>query len=96
LLEDVVSGSVKKYAVLFVYQKLSLDLAPLDREVMSDKRWLCFILEQILSNAIKYTHAGSVRIYMQSEKLVIKDTGIGIRDEDLPRIFTKGYTGCNG
>lgn len=95
-LEDSVSASVKKYAVLFVYQKLSLELIPIDREVMSDKRWLAFILEQILSNAIKYTYTGGVKIYMQNEKLVIEDTGIGIRAEDLPRIFMKGYTGCNG
>lgn len=95
-LEDIVSASVKKYAVLFVYQKLSLELIPIDREVMSDKRWLAFMLEQILSNAIKYTYTGGVKIYMQNEKLVIEDTGIGIRAEDLPRIFMKGYTGCNG
>lgn len=95
-LEDIVSASVKKYAVLFVYQKLSLDMVPTDRKVMSDKRWLGFILEQILSNAIKYTYTGGVKIYLQNEKLVIEDTGIGIRAEDLPRIFMKGYTGCNG
>lgn len=95
-LEDIVSASVKKYAVLFVYQKLSLDMVPTDKKVMSDKRWLGFILEQILSNAIKYTYAGGVKIYLQNEKLVIEDTGIGIRAEDLPRIFMKGYTGCNG
>ena len=95
-LEDIVSASVKKYAILFVYQKLSLDMVPTDRKVMSDKRWLGFILEQILSNAIKYTYAGGVKIYLQNDKLVIEDTGIGIRAEDLPRIFMKGYTGCNG
>ncbi len=95
-LEDIMSASVKKYAVLFVYQKLSLDMVPTDKKVMSDKRWLGFILEQILSNAIKYTYAGGVKIYLQNEKLVIEDTGIGIRAEDLPRIFMKGYTGCNG
>ena len=95
-LEDIVSASVKKYAILFVYQKLSLDMVPTDRKVMSDKRWLGFILEQILSNAIKYTYTGGVKIYLQNEKLVIEDTGIGIRAEDLPRIFMKGYTGCNG
>ena len=95
-LEDIVSASVKKYAVLFVYQKLSLDMVPTDKKVMSDKRWLGFILEQILSNAIKYTYTGGVKIYLQNEKLVIEDTGIGIRAEDLPRIFMKGYTGCNG
>jgi signal transduction histidine kinase len=96
LLDDVVSASVKKYAVLFIYQKLSLDLTPVDGEVMSDKRWLSFIVEQILSNAIKYTYTGGVKIDMQNGKLVIEDTGIGIRAEDLPRIFMKGYTGCNG
>lgn len=95
-LEDIVSASVKKYAILFVYQKLSLDMVPTDKKVMSDKRWLGFILEQILSNAIKYTYAGGVKIYLQNDKLVIEDTGIGIRAEDLPRIFMKGYTGCNG
>ncbi len=95
-LEDIVSASVKKYAILFVYQKLSLDMVPTDRKVMSDKRWLGFILEQILSNAIKYTYTGGVKIYLQNEKLVIEDTGIGIRAEDLPRIFMKGYTLCNG
>ena len=95
-LEDIVSASVKKYAILFVYQKLSLDMVPTDKKVMSDKRWLGFILEQILSNAIKYTYTGGVKIYLQNEKLVIEDTGIGIRAEDLPRIFMKGYTGCNG
>lgn len=95
-LEDIMSASVKKYAVLFVYQKLSLDMVPTDKKVMSDKRWLGFILEQILSNAIKYTYTGGVKIYLQNEKLVIEDTGIGIRAEDLPRIFMKGYTGCNG
>ncbi len=96
LLEDIVSASVKKYAVLFVYRKLLLDMVPTDRKVMSDKRWLGFILEQILSNAIKYTYSGSIKIYMQDAQLVIEDTGIGIRAEDLPRIFMKGYTGCNG
>ncbi len=96
LLGDIVTASVKKYAVLFVYQKLSLDITPFKKEVMSDKRWLGFIVEQILSNAVKYTNSGGVKIYMQNEELVIEDTGIGIRPEDLPRIFMKGYTGCNG
>lgn len=96
VLEDIVTASVKKYALLFVYQKLSLDLMPFQKEVMCDRRWLAFIVEQILSNAIKYTNAGGVKIYMQSEELVIEDSGMGIRAEDLPRIFMKGYTGCNG
>lgn len=51
----------------------------------------------MLSNAVKYTPKGSVSIYMEgSSTLVIEDTGIGIRKEDLPRVCEKGYTGYNG
>jgi signal transduction histidine kinase len=95
-INDIVRESVKKYGVMFVYKKLSVDISPLGNEVMSDKRWLCFILEQILSNALKYTNAGGIRIYMEGAALTIEDSGIGIRPEDLPRIFAKGYTGYNG
>ena len=95
-LGTIVHESVKKFGVLFVYQKLSVDISLISGRVISDKRWLSFILEQVLSNALKYTPSGGIRIYMQSGTLVIEDSGIGIRPEDLPRIFSKGYTGRNG
>lgn len=95
-LGGIVHESVKKFGVLFVYKRLSADISPIDAAVMSDRRWLLFILEQIVSNAIKYTMSGGIRVYMQNRQLVIEDSGIGIRPEDLPRIFTKGYTGYNG
>lgn len=95
-LSRIVHESVKKFGVLFVYQKLTIDIAPIRHAVTSDKRWLGFIIEQILSNALKYTPAGGIRICMEGRALVIQDSGIGIRPEDLPRIFTKGYTGYNG
>lgn len=95
-LGDIVHESVKKFGVLFVYKRLSIDIPPIDEVVTSDNKWLCFIVEQVLSNALKYTPSGGIRVYMQSGMLVIEDSGIGIRPEDLPRIFAKGYTGYNG
>lgn len=98
-LDDIIRQAVKKYAPLFIRKKLTLVYTPVNCQVLTDEKWLEFVLEQILSNAIKYTKRGSVAIYMdeQAEKtLVIADTGIGIAAEDIPRVFEKGYTGGNG
>jgi len=95
-LNEIAHAAVKKYSLLFVYNKLTIEIEPLDKEVVSDSMWLGFILQQLLSNCVKYTHSGGVRIYMERGALVVRDTGIGIRKEDLPRIFEKGYTGYNG
>ena len=62
-----------------------------------DKKWFSLIIEQLLSNALKYTKNGSIKIYFSNDNtLCIEDTGIGIKPEDIPRIFDKGYTGYNG
>ena len=67
--------------------------------MLTDPKWLGFVIGQCLSNALKYTKTGGIHIYLSESRphtLVIQDTGIGIRTEDLPRIFEKGFTGCNG
>ena len=95
-LNEIARAAVKKYSLLFVYSKLTVQIEPLAKDIPCDRMWLEFILCQLLSNSVKYTHTGGVRIYMQKNALVVEDTGIGIRREDLPRIFEKGYTGYNG
>jgi signal transduction histidine kinase len=95
-LEDIVNQSIKKYAPLFIYKKLSVYVEEFHETVATDSKWLAFILEQLLSNAVKYTYQGGVTITYRDKTLRIIDTGIGIRSEDIDRIFEKGYTGYNG
>lgn len=96
-LDDIVRQAVKKFAGEFIQRKLTLNYDEVKMSVITDEKWLSFVIEQILSNALKYTRNGGVSIYLENGGvLCIKDTGIGIEAEDLPRIFEKGYTGYNG
>lgn len=99
-LEDIVKQVVRKYAGLFIGKKIKLDFKPLNVEVLTDEKWLVFVIEQIISNAIKYSREeGTISIYMDKDNdktLIIEDNGIGIKEEDLPRVFEKGFTGFNG
>ncbi len=96
-LDPILRSAVKKFSGEFIDRRLALDLRPTGLRVLTDEKWLSFVLEQLLSNALKYTPAGSVSVYMEPHAvLCIADTGIGIAPEDLPRIFDAGYTGLNG
>ena len=96
-LDEVVKDTVKKYAALFINKKIKLNYVSHETMVISDKKWLSFAFEQILGNSVKYSSTnGEITIETFENKLVIEDKGIGIKEEDLPRIFEKGFTGFNG
>ena len=122
MLDEVIRPSIHKYARQFIQKQLRLAYTPCELMAVTDKKWLGFVLDQLLSNAVKYTKQGGVTIRVcggehpwddiageqkedqaaasdksvQRIRIIIEDTGIGIRAEDLPRVCEKGYTGYNG
>lgn len=98
-LDEIVRQAVRKYSAMFILKKIRLEYEPCKEIVLTDEKWLLFVLEQLLSNALKYTEKGFIRIRMEQGSpavLLIEDSGIGIQAEDLPRVFEKGFTGYNG
>lgn len=96
-LDDLIRPVLHRFAPDFISRRLSLTYEEIPFRILTDQKWFCFLLEQFLSNALKYTREGGIRIFMAGETvLCMEDTGIGIAEEDLPRIMEKGYTGFNG
>lgn len=95
-IQQIVKQAIKSYSKTFIYKGIRLNLADTDQVVVTDEKWLLFVVKQILSNSLKYTDSGQITIDIKDDTLLIKDTGIGIQPEDIPRIFEKGFTGYGG
>ncbi len=94
--DNVLRQAARKYAPLFIRGKVSLELRETGLKVLSDEKWLQLVVEQVLSNAVKYAPGGHVTVWSEGERLLIRDDGVGIAPEDMPRIFERGFTGYNG
>lgn len=95
-LDPILHQAARKYAPLFIRGRVSLDLRETDLRVLTDEKWLQLVVEQVLSNAVKYAPGGHVTVRCEGENLIVEDDGVGIAPEDLPRVFDRGFTGCNG
>lgn len=95
-LDEIIRQAIRQFAGEFISRKIGLEYEAVNYTVLTDEKWLVFVIGQVLSNALKYTNEGTVRIYMEGDLLCISDTGIGIEEADIPRIFEKGFTGHNG
>lgn len=100
-IEKIIKDIIKKNAKTFISKKISVDISNLDYDVKTDKKWLDFVLNQIVSNSLKYTDKnGSIKFYSLNSEfekiLIIEDDGVGIKKEDIKRIFDRGFTGYNG
>ena len=99
-LNKIIRENIRKYARLFIAKKLAVKYEETGLSVLTDEKWLSFVLGQIITNAVKYSSKGSITISAYEDEnntyLSVKDEGIGISQEDLPRVFERGYTGYNG
>lgn len=96
--DAIVRPAIRRFAPQFIARHIRVEYDPTEQTVVTDEKWLGFVVEQLLSNALKYSPDGTVvRVFMREDQtLCIADEGIGIAPEDLPRVFEKGYTGTNG
>ena len=102
ILKDIVNTAILKNKSNLILNKINIELENLDLQVYTDSKWCIFILNQIIQNSIKYKKDGNSILQINAKEnkenvvLNIKDNGIGIKQEELEKVFEKGFTGTNG
>jgi signal transduction histidine kinase len=100
-MEPLIKESVKRYKKQFIAKRISIEFGNNDYTIDTDKKWLAYIIDQLLSNALKYTNEfGKIKINMKEVateyQLAIIDNGVGIRKDEMKRVFERGFTGTTG
>lgn len=101
VLDQVAKNSVKKFAKSFINKQIRFHMDNIEQVVHTDSKWLGFIMDQVFSNSLKYTgEGGEISVQFEEDRkekrLQIQDTSIGIKPEDISRVFEKGFTGSIG
>ncbi|HIY93057.1 sensor histidine kinase [Companilactobacillus sp. HBUAS56275] len=100
-LNNIVKASIRTNKRLFINKRIGINLDITDKKILTDEKWLSFIINQIVANSLKYTdRGGKISIFTTNKnnniELHIKDNGIGIANQDISRVYNKGFTGSNG
>ncbi|AIQ21187.1 histidine kinase [Paenibacillus sp. FSL H7-0357] len=100
-LELLIKEAVKAHSKTFIFKKIKIRLDVQSTMVQSDSKWLSFIINQLITNSLKYTRdqgeiSFATRVTQHEKLLIVRDNGIGIDRKDLPRVFNRGFTGTNG
>ncbi len=100
-MEQLIKDSVKRHKKQFIARRIGVAFENIAYMIDTDKKWVSYILDQILSNALKYTNdKGQIKLLMEETedeyRLTVEDNGIGIPKEDIKRVFERGFTGAVG
>ena len=101
-LEEIVNKVIRKNKESLLLRRISIEIDDIDKLILSDSKWLEFIINQIVSNSIKYSKTSNSKIKFNSKTkeefiiLQIEDNGIGINEKDINKVFNKSFTGENG
>lgn len=102
ILQNIINNVIKKNKNDLINKKVQVMLENLNVSIKTDSKWLEYVINQIVTNSIKYSKDENIKLKIYSKKfkecvkLYIEDNGIGISKEDIGRVFDKGFTGNNG